>query len=71
MVGGPSELIGRVEVKVKNKWYGVCGLDFKNRAAEVVCRELGLGFAKRGFSSSGYGKRLRHTFVLDAKKIEF
>eukprot|EP00794_Sanderia_malayensis_P005465 gene5465-6148_t len=55
LVGGPSKMIGRVEVKVKNKWYGVCGIGFTNRAAEIVCRELGLGYAKRGFSSASYG----------------
>ena len=48
-------MIGRVEVKVNNKWYGVCGLAFQIRAAEVICRELGLGYAKRAFSSSSYG----------------
>ena len=46
---------GRIEVKVKNKWYGVCGIGFGNTAAEVLCRELGLGYAIRAFSSSNFG----------------
>ena len=48
-------MTGRIEVKVKNKWYGVCGIGFGNTAAEVLCRELGLGYAKRAFSSSKFG----------------
>jgi len=55
LVGGPDEMMGRVEVKVKNKWYGVCGIGFGNTAAEVLCRELGLGYAKRAFSTSKFG----------------
>ena len=47
---------GRVEVKVNKKWYGVCGIGFGNTAAEVLCRELGLGYAKRAFSSMKFGK---------------
>ena len=42
-------------MKVNNKWYGICGIGFGNTAAEVVCRELGLGYAKRAFSSPKNG----------------
>ena len=72
---------GRVEVKVKNKWYGVCGIGFGNTAAEVLCRELGLGYAIRAFSSSKFGTILfigfrgslrlfvRHSYFLFAKHL--
>ncbi|XP_065071306.1 lysyl oxidase homolog 2B-like [Rhopilema esculentum] len=55
LVGGPNNMTGRVEVKVNNKWYGICGIGFGNTAAEVLCRELGLGYAVRGFTTSKFG----------------
>ena len=48
-------MIGRVEVKIRKKWYGVCGIGFSTTAAEVLCRELGLGYAKRAFTSDRFG----------------
>ena len=49
-------MIGRVEVKIRKKWYGICGIGFPTTAAEVLCRELGLGYAKRAFTSDQFGK---------------
>ena len=43
LVGGDTELEGRLEVNCDGTWGTVCGDDFDNRAATVACRQLGLG----------------------------
>ena len=39
LVGGNSELEGRVEVCCKGGWYSVCGME--DEEASVICKQLG------------------------------
>ena len=45
MVGGRSKEEGLVEIRVKKKWGLVCSDNFGITEAQVVCRQLGYGFA--------------------------
>eukprot|EP00794_Sanderia_malayensis_P020028 gene20028-21991_t len=55
LVGGPSRIEGRVEVQYKGRWYAVCGVYFTDLDGNVVCRELGLGFLAKAYSTWNYG----------------
>ncbi|XP_051864821.1 uncharacterized protein LOC127566442 isoform X2 [Pristis pectinata] len=44
--GGGSNCSGRVEIYYGKRWLTVCGSDWGLGAAEVVCRQLGCGFAE-------------------------
>ncbi|XP_057307160.1 lysyl oxidase homolog 3A-like [Hydractinia symbiolongicarpus] len=55
VVDGPNKNIGRVEVYHDGKWSGICGIRWGLREAEVACRQAGLGYARKGYSSSKYG----------------
>ena len=41
ITGGPSPLVGRVEVCVNKTWGTVCGEPWSDDHASVVCRQLG------------------------------
>ena len=57
VIGGPNKRLGRLEVFSNGNWEGICGMEFGPREAEVACRQAGLGYAVRGFSTSKYGNR--------------
>jgi len=59
IVGGPNERLGRVEVFDDDQWKGICGINWGAREAEVACRQAGLGYARRGGTSSKYGLQRR------------
>ena len=44
-----------MEIFSGGEWSGICGIGFGPREAEVACRQAGLGYAVRGFSTSKYG----------------
>ena len=44
LVGGNSRIEGRVEICLNNEWGTVCDQMWDTTAANVVCRQLGLGF---------------------------
>uniref|UniRef100_A0AAZ3PNU7 Neurotrypsin n=1 Tax=Oncorhynchus tshawytscha TaxID=74940 RepID=A0AAZ3PNU7_ONCTS len=50
--GGRSKLDGRVEVYLQGVWGSVCGDDWGDQDATVVCRQLGQGFPGRARSSA-------------------
>ena len=41
LAGGGREGEGRVELCTNNRWGTVCGVQWDNRDARVVCRQLG------------------------------
>lgn len=43
LVGGPTELEGRVEVCDGGDWETVCDANFDINEAHVICGQLGLG----------------------------
>ncbi|XP_066927214.1 lysyl oxidase homolog 2B-like [Clytia hemisphaerica] len=59
VTGGPHSHLGRLEVFSDGVWQGICGMGFGPREAEVACRQAGLGYAVRGFSTSKHGLNRR------------
>ena len=52
LAGGGREREGRVELCINSRWGTVCGVQWDNRDASVVCRQL-------GFESETTSKRSR------------
>ena len=53
---GPLPHIGRVEVKRDGAWGTICDQGWGYRDANIVCRNLGYGTAKRVFKRSYFGR---------------
>nr|CAB3263473.1 lysyl oxidase homolog 3 [Phallusia mammillata] len=53
---GASEGEGRLEIKMSGRWGTICHRSFDLRAANVACRELGFGSAKRVLIDSYFGQ---------------
>lgn len=51
----PVETEGRVELNVDGKWKTLCGYNMNLRLANVICRQLGLGYAISYDRNSKYG----------------
>ena len=47
---------GRIEVFSNGHWKSICGIGFTTRESQVACKQLGLGFAKKGYSSYLHGE---------------
>ncbi|XP_076308239.1 lysyl oxidase homolog 3A-like [Tachypleus tridentatus] len=68
LVGGRSPLEGRVEIKIPGtEWGLVCGDGWEILEAGVVCKQLGLGFAKAATQSSSFGGQ-RSQMILSGVK---
>ena len=56
LVGGRNQYEGRVEVyRYGRKWHSVCDTSWDIADAEVVCRQLGYGYAILAMHSSAFG----------------
>ncbi|XP_071947977.1 lysyl oxidase homolog 3-like [Antedon mediterranea] len=65
IAGGRWGSEGRVEVKVDNTWGYVCGDSWNMLDALVVCRQLGLGYARQSLPSTRYyGNRPRGAMIM-------
>jgi len=53
--GSNNPLQGAIEIMHKGRWRGICGIGWGLREAEVVCRQLGLGYPQKALSTSRYG----------------
>ena len=56
LVNGPTNHEGRVEVYHNGVWGTVCGDGWDWHNAQVVCRELDLGYAVNASSNAFYGQ---------------
>ena len=54
--GGPTPWKGRVEVKVGGVWGSICDLFWDLNDANIVCRNLGFGTAKKVQTRAFYGR---------------
>jgi len=52
---GSSEGEGRLEMKVRGRWGTICHRGFDITSANVACRQLGYGTAKRVMIDSFFG----------------
>ena len=54
--GGAVPWIGRLEVYVDGEWGTVCDLGFDVKDANIACRAMGYGSAKRVWKGAAYGR---------------
>ena len=55
LVGGPTDLEGRLEIYHNNQWGTICDDSFGNPEAMVACRQLGFGSAVSVVTDDSYG----------------
>ena len=56
LVGGRNQYEGRVEVYRNGKWQTVCDNSWDIKEAEVVCRQLGYGYAIQALQDAAFGQ---------------
>ena len=56
LVGGSNQYEGRVEVYRSGEWKTVCDNSWDIREAEVVCRQLGYGYAILAIQGAAFGE---------------
>ena len=56
LVGGRNQYEGRVEVYRGGKWQTICDNSWDIREAEVVCRQLGYGYAILAIRIAAFGQ---------------
>ena len=54
--GSTSSNMGRVDVMINGKWGMICGDRWTMKNSMVVCRQLGLGFSAKNYSTKHFGR---------------
>merc|ERR1719220_148317 len=71
IVGGETNLEGRVEVKVDRQWGAICSDGWSILETTVVCRQLGLGYAKTALFDAYFfqtSEKLKNKIVMSEVK---
>lgn len=67
-MGGSNAREGRVQVSRDGKWGSVCGETWGIIEAMVVCRQLGLGYAKEAYSENEFGSAENRRVIMSSVK---